>query len=280
MYSSEVLDLGIKETRSVIAAIQQGHGDNFSDFNLGILGRRFALAMSRMGIRQTENLCTVLAGGDEDFYMRFIEELQPPTTELFRDPSFWLHLRDAILRPFAAQQIRVRILQAAFDTGEELYSLLVMLSELGLLNKVSISSVYLSKSVLSRIKSGVLPARRREIDEANYQRLSLTTPYEQYVSCDEETPSFKIEYMQGVTFLRQGPEYQKLSDEKYHLILCRNQFLYFNPQLGTRNMCVLFESLYGGGVIALGTKESLESYQNGSTFTVLNSEESLYRKRL
>ena len=281
MFTSELLDLGIKETRAVIAAIRSGHGDDFSDFNLGVLGRRFALAIKKFNIRQLEALEQRLIASDRDFYMDFLAELTPPTTELFRDPSFWVSLRDNILPQLLTHFGNLNILQAAYDTGEELYSLLILLHEAKIRDRVQITTVYLSTNTLSELKAGLLPLRRRELDEANLNRFGALQPYSYYIAEEgNEAPHFREEFLENIEYIRLAPEYSIPATTRYHLILCRNQFLYFNPSLGVRNMNAIVASLFSSGVLVLGTKEFLGSYQNDSTFTVLNREESIYRKKV
>ena len=279
MFAPNVQDLSIKEIRAIIAAIHVGHGDDFSDFNLGVLSRRMAMAMNRLGVRQTDVFCQMLQGGEPSFYQRLLAEITPPTTELLRDPSFWFHLREDILPSLISKNEKLKILQAAYDTGEELYSLLIVLEELKLHAKVELTSVYLSTDTQTQICSCKLPFRRQEIDKANFVRFEASAPYEQYVSrVAADTVLFHGELLADVHFIRLDPVFNLPADTRYHLILCRHQFLYFNLQLGIRNMQNLFDRLRTGGVLVLGTKESLDSYQNGSTFTVLNREESIYRK--
>ncbi len=279
MFTSEVQSLGIKEIRAVIASIRNGYGDDFTDFNLGVLSRRVAMAMNRLSMRDLDVLCQTLERGDRIFYKRLLAELTPPTTELLRDPSFWLHLREEIIPQLLPQNDRLRILQAAYGTGEELYSLLITLEELKLRARVEIWCSYLSEDTLVQVKNCAMPLRRREIDEANFERIQAANSYSHYVTETPEAMIFNPDWLNDVHFFRLAPEYKLGADPKFHLILCRNQFLYFNLQLGMRNMQVLFDKLLTRGVLVLGTKESLDSYQNGSTFTVLNQEESIYRKR-
>ena len=280
MFVSENQDLGIKETRMVVAAIRVGHGDDFTDFNLGVLSRRFAMVMTRLGVRQVDTLCDILSGGDARFYDRFLAELVPPTTELLRDPTFWKLLKEEILPMLLKQFGELRILQLALGSGEELYSLLIVLHLLEVRDRVSISSVYACEQNLSLVQGGLLSTRRKDLDENNFHALGTQSPYDVFVDSERDIPAFRVEYLQGVRFFRLSPEFSLQKEGVFHLILCRNQFLYFNPQLGIRNMQNLFDSLRGGGVLVLGAKECLDSYQNGSTFTVLNREESIYRKRI
>ena len=263
----------------VVAAIRAGHNDDFTDFNLGILSRRFAMVMNRLGIRQVDGLCNVLASGDDVFYNRFLAELIPPTTELFRDPSFWKFLKEEVFPLLLRQFGELRVLQAACGSGEELYSLLILLHLLKIREQVEVACTYCCEQNLSQIRGGGMPVRRRELDENNFHVIEAQGEYEQFVSSENESPIFRQEFLEGVRFFRQTPEFNLQKEGTFQLILCRNQFLYFNPQLGIRNMEVLFRSLVVGGVLALGTKEHLESYQNGSTFTVLNGDESLYRRK-
>lgn len=279
MFESEIRELGIKEIRAVIAAIRVGYGDDFTDFNLGVLSRRISMAMNRLGMRQIESFCQALQGGDRILYRRLLAELTPPTTELLRDPSFWRHLRDDVIPPLAEKREKLRILQAAYGTGEELYSLLIVLDQLKLREKVEVTCAYLSEDTRLQIQSARLPARRREVDEANLTRFDSSATYSTYVENLHDESIFRPALLDGVTYIRLSPEYDLPLDVRYHLILCRNQFLYFNLQLGARNMQVLFDRLLTGGVLVLGIKEGLDSYQNGSTFTILNREESIYRKK-
>lgn len=273
-------DVSIKEARSVIDLIEKVHGDRFTDFSLAVFSSRFNYAMGFFGFRFIDQFVAALRANEDSFYDRFLDIMIPRTTEMFRDPTFWRELRQQIIPDLLrVHGDRLRIWQACLDSGEELFSLLIVLEELGVRGDCQVYSSYMGERVRERIMRGYLPMSREEVDGANYGRYSRLGSLDKYVTRSSERRIFDTKLLSGVDFKRMQPEFSSWSGAQVHLVLCRNMFLYFTLSLCGRNVQVLSDSLMSGGVLALGVKESLENIPNSATFTLLNGFERIYRRR-
>lgn len=273
-----VRGVGIKDTREVMALIRARYGDDFSDFSLTIFVRRLGVALEKLGLSSVKSLLDVLQHGPREAYDRFLWAVLPNTTELFRDPSFWRALRDSVLPAIASREgSGFTIWQAALDSGEELFSLLIILQELGY-SDCTVYSSYLGARMLQQSSSGYLPIHATDIDAANFTRCQLQGQFSDYVKECEGHRVFSSELLSRVRYVPQRPEFTPLPARGVSLVLCRNQLLYFNPTLCYRTLSSLAESMRVGGYLALGVQESLANLQNCSIFTLYNERESIYRR--
>lgn len=273
-----VREVGIKEAREVMGLIRVRYGDDFSDFSLTIFVRRLGDSLEKLGLPSVKALREMLERGTREDYDRFLWAVLPNTTELFRDPSFWRYLRDSVLPSIAAREgTSFTIWQAALDSGEELFSLLILLEELGY-SDCTVYSSYLGARMLRQSSSGYLPVHATDIDAANFQRCQLNGQFGDYVEERGGHRVFVSELLTGVRYVKQGPVFSPLPEQGVSLVLCRNQLLYFNSTLCYRNLKVLGESMRSGGYLALGVQESLANLQNCSIFTLHNGRESVYRR--
>ncbi len=271
--------VGIKEVRAVEIAVLERYGQRLSDLALTSSGFRMGRFMAAEGIHDGLELAQRILAGERSVYDGLLASIFPPTTELFRDPSFWSELRDGVLPSLVGifgQALRVWV--AAFDSGEELYSLCVVLDDAGLLPFVEIYASYISEQVRYRAAQGLLPARRYGLDCENFGRYNSQGELARYFDDAGELLRLKPELLKHVQYVEQGVEFTPVPGGGVHLALCRNQLIFFNNALGERNVGVLAEALHGGGALAVGVCENLENYQNGSTFTPQNSREGIYRR--
>lgn len=275
-----MFDISIKEAKRVIAAIEASHGDSFADFSLQVLIFRLNRAIDLFGFKELDHFIAAIEENRDSFYEHLVGVIIPHTTEMFRDATFWCELRDVVLPDLLEKNDgSLRIWQASFDSGEELFSLLVVLEELGVRKEATVYSSYIGSFTQNRLREGRLRRRREEQNQANYSRYNPEGSLNKYFVELEGGRFFRQKLLAGVHFLRQSLEFTPWSEPPVHLVLCRNQMLYFNPSLCDRNLSVLANSLVEEGILVLGIKEVLENIQNGSTFTVLNREESIYRRR-
>lgn len=271
-------EIGVKGTRAVITAIAARWGDDFTDCSLTIFTRRLIEASRTLGIADLDTLLSKIETGPRADYDHFLSLLLPRTTEMHRDPSFWRLLKEELLPMLIRQGEPLVIWQAAFDTGEELFSLLVVLDELDC-QDVTIYSSYMGERMVAAVRTGLLPLRRTDVDSANYHRYNVNGDFSRWLREESNSRFFSSPLLEKVTFIPQQPEFVIPDGLQANLILCRNQLLYFNSSLSHRNVLRLAEALRPGGYLALGVQERLESLSNISTFTLHNERESVYRRR-
>ncbi|HRX30830.1 MAG TPA: CheR family methyltransferase [Tenuifilaceae bacterium] len=271
-------EIGIVDTRTVIKTLLDDFGYDFRDYALTSFKRRLEQVILNNGLRDAEGLIMRLKNNPE-FIDQFLYEVTPETTEMFRDPSFWRLIRDEVLPEVSrGASSKPRIWLAAFDSGEELYSLAIILKEMNILNNVQIYCNVLSEKTVNKIKSGRLDPKDIEVNEANYQRLNGTNKYSQYYTVDGNIYTFDSSLVENVTFLKQTP----LIDNEpgaVKLILFRNQAIYYNQLLQEKMFSKLSEVSVAGGFLALGVKETLENTNANNKFTVFNDNEKLYKRK-
>lgn len=272
-------NLGIKDTRHLMETIREVYGDDFQEVSLGVFSRRLGRAMELFGMRDPMQLEKALRAR-EGFYEQLLAVLVPPCTEMFRDPAFWRALREVVLEQLVVRHGEaLRCWVAAQGSGEELYSLLILLEELGLRRQATVYCGYLGERGRERIQKGLLPEDTASVDAANYTRYNSAGLLGDYLVREGGQRGLRQDLLAGVEMRRVAAVVSPWESEPLHLVLCRNQFLYFTQRLSEMNMEVLWQSMAVGGVLALGIKERLENLEKGRTFIALNGAEGLYRKR-
>ncbi len=272
--------IDIKTTRSLMATIHEVYGDDFQGINLGVFSRRVGRAMDTLGFRDPFLLDRALREKNDTFYDRFLSLLVPTSTEMFRDPAFWRSLRELLLDDLLGkygQELSCWV--ASPDHTEELYSLLIVLEELGLRRHAKIYYSYLGESERARMLAGEISAAKASTDVANYTRYSGTGDLGDYLQIKNRGRYLRQDLLEGVQAIRTSASFPNWYTGQMHLVLCRNQFLYFSPSLSERNLQVISKSMVSGGILALGIKERLGNLGNSCTFIALNEEEGLYRNQ-
>lgn len=271
-------EIGIVETRNVIKTLLDDYGYDFRDYALTSFKRRLEQIISNNGLKDADGLIGKLKG-NPTFFDQFLNEVNIDTTEMFRDPSFWRTLRDDILPEIIRNSTtKPRIWIASFDSGEELYSLTIILKEMGALDKVQIYSNVFTNATIQKITSGQLDPKDIEINEANYVRLNGKSQYSSYYKVERNKYFFDSTLVKDVNFIKQTPIIDK-DPGAVKLVLFRNQALYYNQLLQERVLQKIAESLVAGGFLALGIKETLENTNANNKFTVFNETERIYKRK-
>ncbi|MGE0077884.1 MAG: protein-glutamate O-methyltransferase CheR [Bacteroidales bacterium] len=271
-------EIGIVDTRNVIKTLFDDFGYDFRDYALTSFKRRLEHVINNNGLRDADGLVNRLQN-NKDFIEQFLFEITPETTEMFRDPSFWRVLRDDILPDLVRGSAnKPRIWVASFDSGEELYSLAIILKEMNLLDKVQLYANVFTDKCISRIKSGRLDPKDLETNEANYQRLNGKDQYSSYYTMDGNSIVFDTALVKDVIFTKQKTTFED-DPGAVKLALFRNQTIYFNQLLQEKVLQKISSSLVAGGFLALGVKETLENTNANNKFTVFNDNEKIYKRK-
>jgi len=212
----------------------------------------------------------------EQFTESLKEELLVPETEMFRDPSMWEFLRKIIL-PKLSTKAPYSILLPEVSTGEELYTLLILLHESGFLHKVNIVVSSSSDNHLKRIKKGIFIKKDFENNEANYKRYNGNSLLSNYLIQERNKIYFDEKILKNVKFIHQN--LIKINNiENLNLILFRNKIIYYNTLKQNRILRHLSMQLENGGFIVLGAKENIDSYLIDLNFSEVNKFESIFKK--
>ncbi len=192
---------------------------------------------------------------DADFLNYVIEEITVNVTEMFRDPSFYKVLREEIL-PTLRSKPFIRIWHAGCSTGQEVFSMAIMLSEEGLLNKSIIYATDLNQTVLESAKKGLFPLKLMKEYAENYRGSGGKRDFSEYYTANYGFAKFDDDLSEKMVF----SQHNLVSDSSFNefdLILCRNVMIYFDKDLQDRVLQLFDDSLAKLGYLALGTKETL-----------------------
>ncbi len=212
---------------------------------------------------------------DPVYFKRFVEQITVNVTEMFRDPSFFKTLRNEVLPRLGTYPL-IRVWIAGCSTGEEAFSMSILLKELNLLHKSLIYATDLNPSVLEKASQGFFGLSQMKQYSENYILSGGTNDFSSYYTAKYSLAKFDPELKRKIIF----STHNLVSDHSFNefqLILCRNVLIYFDRELQHKVIDLFDNSLEDLGYLALGTKETLEFSEVSKKFKRLPSEK-IWRK--
>jgi chemotaxis protein methyltransferase CheR len=212
---------------------------------------------------------------DPAYFVRFMEQITINVTEMFRDPEFHRSLRNEVL-PALGTYPFIRIWVAGCSTGEEAYSLAIMLSELNLLNKTLIYATDINATIIEKAKTAIFPINKMRQYSENYIASGGTQNFSDYYSANYTLAGLNKEIKKKIIF----STHNLVSDysfNEFQLILCRNVLIYFDKKLQSQVFELFDSSLENLGYLALGSKESLAFSPIGRKYKKLENQK-IWRK--
>lgn len=216
---------------------------------------------------------------NDDLYIRrFVQEITVNVTEMFRDPSFYKLLREQVL-PVLATYPFIRIWHAGCSTGEEVYSMAILLKESGIMHKSLLYATDINPSVLDTMVRGIYPLRNLKQYSENYILSGGKEDFSSYYTAkydlaklDDKLRSKMIVSTHNLVSDRSFNEFQ--------LIICRNVLIYFNKNLQDRVLGLFDASLEERGFLALGSKEQVKFSSVGRKYEQIDPKEKIWRKMI
>lgn len=271
-------NLGIVDTKKMIAAINETYGLDLSDYSLTTLRRRFIHLLTYFNIGLVDEFVTQVKRNNIDEH-DLKDQLIIDNTELFRDPSFWRELKEKYV-PEISRSPGSKIWLAGESSGEEIYSLMVVLSELGMSKNVKVVVSCPSKNRVERIKKGgFYDLKRMEIGEANYTRLSGKFEFSNFYQLENNKAVMDTSLLNDVEFNTVNIS-QEAVKNSYRIIIFRNVMIQYNLPLYEKVIRKLIDNLTVGGYLVLGNMETLEFSEVGKKMQLVNEAEKIYRKRI
>ena len=208
---------------------------------------------------------------------RLLLDLSINVTAMFRDPSFYVAFREKVA-PLLRTYPFTRVWVAGCSTGEEVYSLAILLAEEGLYERTRIYATDINDAVLDRARSGVFPLDKMQAYTENYIRAGGTRAFSEYYVAAYDSVQFARSLVENAVFAQHNLASDRSFNE-FNVIVCRNVMIYFDRSLQARVHRLFHESLAPFGVLALGHKESLSFSPHAQAFEELDAHEKLYRKK-
>jgi len=263
-------DLGIREVRSITNFLKEKQGVDYSEFALTSFKRRLEgfLALKKCGIDVLlKNL------ESKDFIDHFVGRIAVPETELFRDPTFWVLMKNNYIANLLKENQKIKIWAPLCASGEEYYSLAILLKENGWSEKVDVFVSSMSNETLENIRNGRIENEKLEISAKNYSRFQGTAQFTNYLKTSGNISSIDKSLFNNTKFFKESIAFE-YEIPHVNLILFRNKFIYFNSSLQYRITDLLYNKLSVKGLLALGILEEVEG-----KFFPLNKNESVFQRR-
>jgi chemotaxis protein methyltransferase CheR len=207
---------------------------------------------------------------------RLLLDLSINVTSMFRDPTFYASLREKVV-PLLRTYPFSRIWVAGCSTGEEVYSLAILLAEEGLYDRTRIYATDINEAVLEQARAGVFPLEKMREYTENYIRAGGKRAFSEYYLAKYEGALFERTLTENVVWAPHNLVQDRAFNE-FNLILCRNVMIYFDRSLQNRVHQLFYESLERLGILALGHKESIRFTGFEDRYQELDVQEKLYRK--
>ena len=262
-----ILSITDSELLQIVKIIRTISTYDFSDYSEKSLKRRFAKILLDYRITTDELLRRLK--NQPNFVEEVVRKVMVNTTELFRDPSVWLSLRNDVLRKLEHKPV-IRIWHAGCSTGQEVYSMMILLNEMGLLNKTELYATDLDTTAIDIAKKGIYRYKFniKYLDnfdkvirnDINNPLIVRDIPYQKYFEIDQANDIIKIDKL-----LLEKPIYAKHDLVKdpnifhvtFDLVMCRNVIIYFNYNLHNRIFQFFYDNLCENGYLMLGIHESI-----------------------
>ncbi|MBB6612418.1 protein-glutamate O-methyltransferase CheR [Pontibacter sp. Tf4] len=264
-----------QEVEVLIGEIKQHYGYDFSGYARASVYRRVKRFMGQKGLENMQQLREPLFS-DSFFFEVFLQDVTVNVTEMFRDPSFFLSLRQNVL-PLLSTYPYIKIWDAGCSTGEELFSLAILLQEEGLLNRTKIYATDINQKVLRQAKEGIFPVSRIPAYTAAYYAAGGKQEFSGYYRSNYGNAKFNSELVRNVVFYPHNLATDSSFNE-FHLILCRNVLIYFGRELQERVLNLFDESLVSLGYLGLGKKETLAMSGISPYYNAVDKTNRIYRK--
>ena len=263
------------EVDLLLEAVYRRYSYDFRGYARASLRRRLWRRAHEEGVRTLSGLQDRVLH-DPEVMDRLLRDLSINVTEMFRDPGFFKAVRENVV-PILRTYPYARVWNAGCSTGEETYSLAIILAEAGLLDRVRIYATDMNDDVLATARAGAFPMDRMDAYQANYERAGGEGPLSRYFTVTGGQAVFARSLVDGAVFAQHNLA-QDGAFNDFHLIVCRNVLIYFARPLQERVHELFLTSLVRFGVLALGHKESVVAGHE-DRYEILDGGEKLYRRK-
>jgi chemotaxis protein methyltransferase CheR len=268
-------DLERLEIELLLEGVFRHYGFDFRAYAYASIRRRLWKRVEGEGLRTISGLQDRILH-DPEAMERLLLDLSVNVTAMFRDPSFYKEFRERVV-PLLRTYPFIRIWHAGCSTGEEVFSMAILLEEEGLYDRARLYATDINDVVLQRAKQGIFPLDRMQEYTENYLRAGGKRSFSEYYTAKYDGALFTPALTRNIVFSQHNLVTDR-SFSEFHVIFCRNVLIYFDKTLQNRVQSLFYDSLVMFGILALGSKESLKFSQYEPCYEKLSPTEKLYRK--
>jgi len=258
-----------------LEAIYQGKGYDFRQYARASLVRRLHLQLKRHGLNAISELTPLLLHSEAAFES-FLKEMSITVTDMFRDPLFFKQFRESVVPKLKTWPF-VKIWCAGCATGEEVYSLAIVLKEEGFYDRCQIYATDYNNNSLHLAKEGIYPLAKLKQYSENYHKSGARASFADYYHANYKGGKIIEGLKEKIVFSHHNLVTDSIFSEM-NVILCRNVLIYFNKELQNRVLSLFDQSLCYGGFLCLGVKETLQFTTLAKDFEAVADQQRIYRK--
>ncbi|WP_298470007.1 protein-glutamate O-methyltransferase CheR [uncultured Psychrobacillus sp.] len=263
------------EVDFLLEAIYRLSGFDFRQYNKSSISRRIHNRMKINGISTITGLLEKVIH-EEGYLEQLLNDFSINVTEMFRNPSFFKAFREEVV-PILREYPEIRIWHAGCATGEEVYSMAILLEEEGLKDKAVIYATDMNEQVLEKASKGIFPIQKMQAYTKNYMLAGGSKAFSEYYKADYQHAYFHPSLLENIIFAQHNLVTDQSFNE-FHVIICRNVLIYFNSELQEQVQELFYQSLSPAGVLGLGDKETLKFSRVMENYQELVGSERIYQR--
>lgn len=263
-----------EELDSLTSAIKSKFGIDFTCYEKKSLKRGVARLIARNELGSLLGLWSKILK-DREFLIKYIDDLLVNLTELFRNPEIWIKMKEDVL-PKLRSKPAITVWHAGCSTGEEIYTMAIVLKEMGLLYKTKTIASDLSTTALENAKNGVYPTILWRKYITSYNKFNPTGKLESYFSINDKDAVVNANLKNHISFLRHNLAQDPMR-EKFDVIFCRNVMIYFDDVLKMKVLRLFYDALHDDGYFIIGFYDMLPEASK-ELFTLYDASSRIYRK--
>jgi chemotaxis protein methyltransferase CheR len=264
------------ELQLLLQAIYLKYGYDFRHYAKASLKRRIQQRLEKDNLPNISAMQHALLN-DLAFFETLLLDLSINVTEMFRDPSFYKAIRKKVV-PILRTYPYLKIWHAGCSTGEEVYSMAILLKEEGLYERTQFYATDMNEVVLKQAKDGIFPISKLKQYTTNYQKAGGQESFSNYYTAHYDYVVIDKSLKKNILFSDHNLATDGVFGEM-HLIMCRNVLIYFDRDLQDHVFNLFFDSLCDGGLLCLGAKETVRLSEYGQVFDDVVREEKIYLKK-
>jgi chemotaxis protein methyltransferase CheR len=274
MMNTEQEVLSAQQLDELIDLIKKFHGFDFSCYSKASLKRRVIRIMQNK--KQTFYDLKHTLVNNQHFFQEFLDEITVNVTEMFRDPSFYKAINNQVI-PYISTYQHIKIWSAGCSSGEEVYSLAILMNETDLRKKSFIYGTDINTEMLKEARKGIYSLKKIKSYAENYQYSGLKGSLTDHFTIMYDAATIHSELKHNTLFSVHNLVSDAIFNE-FQLISCRNVFIYFESELQEKILELFYNSLAPLGFLCMGSKETIRSDKFKKKFKVINSKENIYQK--
>ncbi len=265
-----------EELELLLEAIYKQYGHDYRDYSRAHIRRRLNNHMRLAGYDTMADLQELVLN-DRNRASALLQDLSITVTEMFRDPDFYRAVREKVV-PMLRTWSHIRIWHAGCSTGEEVYSMAILLKEAGLYERARIYATDMNPKALERAAEGIYPLDKIRGYSRNYQRSGAAGSFAEHCLAGYGSAIMDQSLKKNIVWA----EHNLVTDSDFaevQMVVCRNVMIYFNRKLQHRVHAMFKKSLVNGGILCLGAKESIEHTDQHQNYTAIDQRHKIYKKK-